>query len=119
MAKATLLLEDRSAALSEIIDVTLKWSRNGYAETLLRSIAPAGARYCRGRSHDLARDASQVGHPSRKLPRPRRIGLSRYDYLTSDAAVWLLTYVWLDPGLAENFRTALPVFGVNGTWPTG
>ena len=41
--KATLLLEDRSPTLDAVIDVCLKWSRNEYAETLLRSLAPAGA----------------------------------------------------------------------------
>lgn len=43
MAKATLLLEDRSASLFEIVDVTNKWSRNLYAETLLRSLSPPGS----------------------------------------------------------------------------
>ena len=43
MSKATLLVEDNSPPVAELIDVALKWSRNIYAETLLRSIAPDGA----------------------------------------------------------------------------
>jgi D-alanyl-D-alanine carboxypeptidase/D-alanyl-D-alanine-endopeptidase (penicillin-binding protein 4) len=116
MSKATLLIEDRSPPLSEIVDVALKWSRNIYAETLLLSMAPEGQpkSWSGGlaaleetlndwgifREYFLARDGS---------------GLSRYDYLSTDALTWLLTCVWMDPKHAESYRAALPVFGVNGT----
>jgi len=112
----TLLLEDRSASLLEIIDTTNKWSRNLYAETLLRSLSPAGEPATSeaglkvltetlndwGVSTDyyLARDGS---------------GLSRYDYLTPDALIGVLTYMWLNPDLAENFRSTLPQSGVSGS----
>jgi D-alanyl-D-alanine carboxypeptidase/D-alanyl-D-alanine-endopeptidase (penicillin-binding protein 4) len=115
MSNATVLVEDTSPALAEIIDVTLKWSRNIYAETMLRSMSPEGAPKTAAaglialeetlndwgifREYFLARDGS---------------GLSRYDYLTSDALTWLLTHVWMDPKHAELFRSTLPVFGVNG-----
>jgi D-alanyl-D-alanine carboxypeptidase/D-alanyl-D-alanine-endopeptidase (penicillin-binding protein 4) len=115
MSQATLLIEDKSPTLTEIIDVTLKWSRNIYAETMLRSMSPAGKpKSAAGglaaleatlndwgifREYFLARDGS---------------GLSRYDYLTADALTWLLTYLWADPKHAELYRAALPVFGVNG-----
>ena len=115
ISKATLLIEDKSPALGEIIDVTLKWSRNIYAETLLRSMSPDGAPKTAAGGlaaleetmHDwgifgdyfLARDGS---------------GLSRYDYLSADALTWLLTCMWMDPKHAELYRAALPVFGVNG-----
>ena len=115
-SRATLLLEDQSAPLSEIIDVTNKWSRNLYAETLLRSLSPAGAPATTeaglqvltgtlrswGVSTDyyLARDGS---------------GLSRYDYLTPDALIGVLTYMWRNPTLAETFRSTLPVAGVSGS----
>jgi len=42
-------------------------------------------------------------------------GLSRYDYLSTDALVWLLTYLWADPAHGELFRSTLPVSGVSGT----
>ncbi len=116
MSQATLLVEDKSPPLAEIIDVTLKWSRNIYAETMLRSMAPAGAPKAAAdgltaleetlndwgifREYFLAKDGS---------------GLSRYDYLTSDALTWLLTYLWRDPKHADLFRSTLPVFGVNGS----
>ena len=115
MSKATLLIEDKSPPLRDIIDVTLKWSRNIYAETMLRSMAaaPAGKSVAGGlaaleetlndwgifRDYFLARDGS---------------GLSRYDYLSADALTWLLTHIWMDPKHTELFRSTLPVFGVNG-----
>ena len=37
-SRATLLLEDQSPTLDAVIDVCLKWSRNEYAETMLRSL---------------------------------------------------------------------------------
>jgi D-alanyl-D-alanine carboxypeptidase/D-alanyl-D-alanine-endopeptidase (penicillin-binding protein 4) len=116
IGKATLLIEDKSPPLSAIVDVALKWSRNIYAETLLLSIAPEGLpkSWAGGlaaleetlndwgisRDYFLARDGS---------------GLSRYDYLSTDALTWLLTYMWMDPKHAEPYRATLPQFGVNGT----
>ncbi|MEO8677931.1 MAG: D-alanyl-D-alanine carboxypeptidase/D-alanyl-D-alanine-endopeptidase [Vicinamibacterales bacterium] len=116
LANATLLVEDHSPPLSEIIDVTLKWSRNLYAETLLRTLArpetPAtaetGLKVLRdtlrswgvGNEYYLARDGS---------------GLSRYDYLTPNALTIILTYLYLNPAYAELFRNTLPVAGVSGS----
>ena len=115
LSTATLLIEDKSPTLAELIDVTLKWSRNIYAETMLRTMAPDGApKTAAGglaaleetlndwgifREYFLARDGS---------------GLSRYDYLTADALTWLLTHLWRDPNHTERYRAAMPLFGVNG-----
>jgi D-alanyl-D-alanine carboxypeptidase/D-alanyl-D-alanine-endopeptidase (penicillin-binding protein 4) len=114
--KGMLLLEDRSASLFEIVDVTNKWSRNLYAETLLRSLSPAGepatteaglkvlTETLRGwgvsSNYYLARDGS---------------GLSRYDYLSPDALIGALTYMWRHPALADNFRSSLPLAGQSGS----
>ncbi len=115
MSKAVLLVEDKSPPLGDIIDVTLKWSRNIYAETMLRSMAAEETQKSTAsglqaleqtmndwgifREYFLARDGS---------------GLSRYDYLSADALTWVLTHLWRDPRHAEAFRATLPVFGVNG-----
>lgn len=115
MSKATLLIEDQSPPLSEIIDVTLKWSRNIYAETMLRSMSAEATQKSNAggivaveqtlnrwgivRDYFLARDGS---------------GLSRYDYLSADALTGVLTYLWADPKHAELFRSTMPVFGVSG-----
>ena len=115
MSKATLLVEDKSPSLAEIIDVTLKWSRNGYAETLLRSMSPAGQpATAAGGLAAMEETLSLWGVPRDFYIARDGSGLSRYNYLTADALVWLLTYLWIDPTHAELYRSTLPVFGVNG-----
>ena len=42
-------------------------------------------------------------------------GLSRYDYVTTEAIVTLLTHVWKDERLRGPFLAALPVGGHDGT----
>lgn len=113
-ASATELVVDRSPPLAEIVDVTLKWSRNGYAETLLVALSPSrpatsaqGLGVLRSTLRDwgiedgeyLARDGS---------------GLSRYDYVTARSLTSLLTRVWQSPG-REAFRSSLPVAGESGS----
>ena len=81
LAKATLLLEDRSPPLSEIVDVTLKWSRNIYAETLLMSMSPAGQPATTDAGLVALRetlDAWQI--PAESYLARDGSGLSRYDY---------------------------------------
>ncbi len=116
MAKATLLLEDRSASLFEIVDVTNKWSRNLYAETLLRSIAPAGEPATSDAGLKVLTDTLRTWGISTDYYLARDgSGLSRYDYLTPDALIGVLTYLWLNPAMADNFRSSLPVSGVSGS----
>ena len=115
MSKATLLVEDKSPPLAELIDVTLKWSRNIYAETMLRSMAPEGApKTAAAGLTVLAETLNDWGIFGEYFLARDGSGLSRYDYLTADALTWLLTYLWMDPAHAESYRAALPVFGVNG-----
>ena len=115
MSKATLLVEDTSPPLSEIIDVALKWSRNIYAETLLLSMAPDGQpKSWSGGLGALEETLSSWG-VSRELFLLRDgSGLSRYDYLSTDAITSLLTHLSSDSKHAGPYRAALPVFGVSG-----
>ena len=115
MSKATLLLEDNSPPLGEIVDVTLKWSRNIYAETMLRSMAPEGApKSAAGGLVALEETLNDWGIFGDYFIAKDGSGLSRYDYLSADALAWLLTYVWMDPRHADLYRAAMPLFGVNG-----
>lgn len=115
MTHASELLVDRSPPLAEIIDVTLKWSRNGYAETLLLALSEAPpATAAKGLStlgatlrgwgasqeHYVARDGS---------------GLSRNDNLSAALLTWVLARVWADPRHREAFRASLPSAGESGT----
>lgn len=114
-SRATLLLEDRSSALSSIIDVNLKWSPNEYSETLLRSIAsmPAEATAEAGLLK-LDETLHQWGIPTLYVARDGS-GLSRNDYVAPDALIAILTHVWKDARLFEPFRSTLPQAAVSGT----
>ena len=110
------LIVDRAPPLSELIDVTLKWSRNIYAETLLLSMAPPSHAATAARGLEAMRETLR----SWAVPADFYIardgsGLSRYNYMTGDAMVWLLTYLWADPKHAALFQSTLPVAGVSGT----
>jgi D-alanyl-D-alanine carboxypeptidase/D-alanyl-D-alanine-endopeptidase (penicillin-binding protein 4) len=115
-SSATELLVDRSPPLSEIIDVTLKWSRNEYAEALLRAVAPPGQPASDRAGLDIMRDQlRRVGvMPELYLSRDGS-GLSRMDYVSAEALTSLLTYMWMNPVHNETFRSTLPVAGVSGT----
>jgi D-alanyl-D-alanine carboxypeptidase/D-alanyl-D-alanine-endopeptidase (penicillin-binding protein 4) len=109
------LIVDRSPPLADLVDVTLKWSRNGYAETLLYSMSPPGE----PATAAAGLRAMQETLDSWGVPRDSYMphdgsGLSRYDYLTAHSLVRLLTSLWSNAKHAEPFRRALPVAGVSG-----
>lgn len=110
------LIVDRSPPLSEIVDVTLKWSRNIYAESLLLSMArPDEPATSAGGLDSLRETLRSWGVPPEFYIARDGSGLSRYNYVTSDAMIWLLTYLWADPKHAAAFQATLPVAGVSGT----
>jgi D-alanyl-D-alanine carboxypeptidase/D-alanyl-D-alanine-endopeptidase (penicillin-binding protein 4) len=109
------LLVDRSPPLLEIADVLMKWSRNGYAETLLAAMAPAGKPASGTRGLETMR-TTLAGFglpPDSYLPRDGS-GLSRYDYVSADALTTLLAAIAANPTHAERFRSTLAVSGVSG-----
>jgi D-alanyl-D-alanine carboxypeptidase/D-alanyl-D-alanine-endopeptidase (penicillin-binding protein 4) len=110
------LLVDRSTPLSDIIDVTMKWSRNIYAESMLLKMSPPGEPASSARALPILRDTLRSWGilPDHYIARDGS-GLSRYDYVTADAMTWLLTYLWADPEHAERFQATLPVSGLSGT----
>ena len=109
------LLVDRSPPLSEIADVLMKWSRNGYAETVLAAMAPAGEAASGTRGLETVRTTlAGFGLPPESyLPRDGS-GLSRYDYVSADALTTLLEAIASNPTHADRFRSTLPVAGVSG-----
>ncbi len=116
VAHAAELLVDRSPPLSEIIDVCLKWSRNEYAETLLRALAPVDKPATPAAGLEVLREqlaAWNVG-PDLYLARDGS-GLSRQDYLSPEATTRLLIHLSKDAKHTAAFRSALPVAGVSGT----
>jgi D-alanyl-D-alanine carboxypeptidase/D-alanyl-D-alanine-endopeptidase (penicillin-binding protein 4) len=110
------LIVDRSPPLLELVDVTLKWSRNIYAESMLLSMAPSDQPASSAPALDVMRfTLGQWGVPPEfYLPRDGS-GLSRYNYVSAETMIWLLTYLWADPRHSEPFQSTLPVSGVSGT----
>jgi D-alanyl-D-alanine carboxypeptidase/D-alanyl-D-alanine-endopeptidase (penicillin-binding protein 4) len=110
------LVADQSPPLREIIDVTMKWSRNIYAETLLLATAEPGepATGNSGLEQMRATLLTWGIGPDSYLSRDGS-GLSRYNYVTANTLTWLLTYLWADPEHAESFQSTLPVAGVSGS----
>ena len=122
MSKASEIIVDRSPPLSEIIDVTLKWSRNIYAESLLFAMAPLAKEATPNEPATSARGLEAVAETLTRLGvvadsylARDGSGLSRYDYVTADTLTWLLTYLWMNPAHADLFRASLPVAGTSGT----
>lgn len=110
------LIVDRSPPLSEIIDVTMKWSRNGYAETMLYAMAAPGEPATDAKGLEALRQTLTTWGiaPESYIPRDGS-GLSRYDYVTTDALASLLASIWKNSQHAEPFRATLPVAGLSGT----
>jgi D-alanyl-D-alanine carboxypeptidase/D-alanyl-D-alanine-endopeptidase (penicillin-binding protein 4) len=113
---ASVLIEDRSAPLSSIIDVCLKWSRNEYAETLLYSLAPTPVEATAEAGLEVVRDTLRSWGVAPELYIARDgSGLSRNDYASPDAFIGVLTHMWKDPRHMLPFRDAQPFAGTNGT----
>ena len=94
--------------LLELIDVTLKWSRNIYAETLLMSMAPEGQPATTDAGLTALRETLDAWHiPAESYLARDGSGLSRYDYVSADALLALLTHVWSEPKLADTFKSTL------------
>jgi serine-type D-Ala-D-Ala carboxypeptidase/endopeptidase (penicillin-binding protein 4) len=116
LSHATELLVDRSPPLSDIIDVCLKWSRNEYAETMLRAMAPPDQPATAAAGLAVLR--TQLGAwdivPDLFLARDGS-GLSRQDWLAPEALTRLLIHLARDEKTFAQFRSTLPVAGVSGT----
>jgi D-alanyl-D-alanine carboxypeptidase/D-alanyl-D-alanine-endopeptidase (penicillin-binding protein 4) len=132
MTTATLVIEDRSPPLMDIIGATLKFSRNIYAETLLRSLAVHGPRSTvLGPGSTVLGPATteaglQVlrdtllswGIPNEGYLARDGSGLSRYDWISADTLTKLLLHLANDPTHADRFRAVLAVPGEPGTLET-
>lgn len=103
---ARTLVSHRSAPLRQIAASMMRVSQNQYAETLMRSMG--GRDKARGllKSWSIADDSYVMADGS---------GLSRYNYVTSDALVRILAHMRGDPKHAAAFAETLPVAGREGT----
>ena len=115
---AETLVSHTSPPLSEIGKVLLKASQNLYADTLLKAIgrpAEGGPATTRDGRRVLREVLQGWGVAPEQYLQADGSGLSRYNYLTADVLVTVLTRMFADDRHFEPFITALPVAGVDGT----
>jgi D-alanyl-D-alanine carboxypeptidase/D-alanyl-D-alanine-endopeptidase (penicillin-binding protein 4) len=107
----------RSQPLSSLGAYFMKSSQNFYGETFLKTL---GQRFGRGGTTQAGRAVAAETLTSWGIPEGSYVmydgsGLSRYNYVSSDAIVTLLKHVWNDGTLRAPFMAALPVGGQDGT----
>jgi D-alanyl-D-alanine carboxypeptidase/D-alanyl-D-alanine-endopeptidase (penicillin-binding protein 4) len=108
----------QSPPLSVLAETMMKESQNLYAESLLKAL---GAHVSGGvGSADAGRTAVQAtlqawGVQPGDVQLTDGSGLSRYNLVTADALVTILTRVHQDDRLRESFEHTLPIAGVDGT----
>ncbi|OLC49854.1 MAG: D-alanyl-D-alanine carboxypeptidase/D-alanyl-D-alanine-endopeptidase [Acidobacteria bacterium 13_1_40CM_65_14] len=118
------LVTYRSPPLSVLAMRLMKVSQNLYAETLLKTLGvrhgsdtcltPCGASTAAGRAS--AQTTLQAwGVPTEAMIQRDGSGLSRYDYVTPDGLVTILTHVDRDEKLRGPFEASLPIAGRDGT----
>src|SRR5260370_41437351 len=94
----------------------MKISQNQYAETLLKTIGAAPGvipTAAGGRSAAQAIFERWGVKPDALIQRDGS-GLSRYDFVTPEALVTILTHIDRDPRLKGPFQTSLPIAGAEG-----
>jgi D-alanyl-D-alanine carboxypeptidase/D-alanyl-D-alanine-endopeptidase (penicillin-binding protein 4) len=116
-AMGTMLVSARSAPLSVLGATMMKESQNLYAESLLKTL---GAYVSGVGSAASGRTAVQAtlqswGIQDGDVQMTDGSGLSRYNLLTADALVAILTRVHQDDRLRDAFEQTLPIAGVDGT----
>ncbi len=106
-----------SAPLSTLAVRLMKISQNLYAESFLKSLAagpgavPTSAAGWTAAAATLERWGVLPG----ALIQRDGSGLTRYDFVTPEALVTILTHVDGDPRLKEPFEASLPIAGRDGT----
>ena len=118
LAGAEILVTYASPPLSEIVKVLLKVSQNLYADTLLKALgrpADGGPATTREGRRVLREVLQGWGIAPEQYLQADGSGLSRYNYLTADVLVAVLTRMYSDDRHYEPFIAALPVAGVDGT----
>jgi D-alanyl-D-alanine carboxypeptidase/D-alanyl-D-alanine-endopeptidase (penicillin-binding protein 4) len=112
-----LIARRESMPLSALAGYFMKVSQNFYAETILKTLGrTAGGAGSIAAGRRTARDVLTAwGITPDSYVIADGSGLSRYDYVTADAMVVLLTRVWTDARLRGPFVATLPVGGQDGT----
>ncbi len=116
-ATETVRVRYRSPPLRELAVTMMKTSSNLYAETLLATVGRAPgepASFERGRAA-IREQLAAWTVPADAVVVSDGSGLSRYDYVTADAIVAILSRMYQDVRHKDAWLAALPVAGVDGT----
>jgi D-alanyl-D-alanine carboxypeptidase/D-alanyl-D-alanine-endopeptidase (penicillin-binding protein 4) len=113
------LITYQSPPLSELATTMMKLSQNLYAETLLKTIGIDSNDHPTGTAQaGLAAIRSVIGgwniDPA-GLIQADGSGLSRYNYITPETMVAILTHIEHDERLKSAFEATLPIAGRDGT----
>jgi len=116
---ATPLITYQSPPLSMLATTMMKLSQNLYAETLLKTIGIDSVDHPTGTAQaGLATVRSVIESwnidPAGMIQADGS-GLSRYNYITPDTMVAILTHVQHDERLKSTFEATLPIAGHDGT----
>jgi D-alanyl-D-alanine carboxypeptidase/D-alanyl-D-alanine-endopeptidase (penicillin-binding protein 4) len=110
------LVIHRSPPLAVLADTLMKLSQNQYAETLVKTMgARAGDATFEGGRKVMTELVQSWGVDASDLFLADGSGLSRYNLITPDALVTVLSHVHHDAELKGPFEAALPVAGEAGT----
>jgi D-alanyl-D-alanine carboxypeptidase/D-alanyl-D-alanine-endopeptidase (penicillin-binding protein 4) len=109
-----------SPPLSVVGGYFLKPSQNFYGETILKTIGRvAGGAGSAAAGRRVVRETlAGWGIPADAFVMSDGSGLSRYDYVTADTIVTILTRMWKDETMRGPFAALLPVAGHDGTLDT-
>jgi D-alanyl-D-alanine carboxypeptidase/D-alanyl-D-alanine-endopeptidase (penicillin-binding protein 4) len=112
-----ILLQSPSPPLRDIATTMMKVSQNLYAETLLKATAARDGGLGTTAGGRLATRAllQSWGVPESSFVQLDGSGLSRYDYVTADMLVTILSRLYADPAHREPFVATLPIAGRDGT----
>ena len=110
------LVTYRSPPLSTLATRMMKLSQNLYAETLLKTMGAAAGTPTAEAGRAAIRSTLQGwGVPPSGLIQVDGSGLSRYNFVTPETLVTILTLVDRDERLRAPFEAALPIAGRDGT----
>ena len=114
--RLTPLVTYRSAPLSALATTMMKLSQNLYAETLLKTVGAAAGTPTFEAGRATTRAALEAwGVAPAALLQFDGSGQSRYNYVTPEALVTILTHVDRDDRLRSPYESSLPVAGRDGT----
>ncbi len=108
----------RTHTIDEVLQQMMKDSDNLYAESTYYQVAASS-----GKRPATAKDAqkverelmSRIGLEADRYRLADGSGLSLYNYLSAEALVMLLRYVWQTPQLYDHLLPSLPIAGIDGT----